>query len=656
MTEHGRVDRELAEVQANYRVLVEGCQLGVYIIQDDRYVYVNSWMTEIFGRTEEEFLALPSVTRAVSKTDRTAVAAQMERRLRGETATSTYMFRTRHADGHRMQIEVHGGRTTIKGRPAVIGTMFDVTEREDIHDKLRRTERQYRELFEEAPLMYVITRNEGGRSVIEDCNRSFLTSLGYARDEVVGREMTEFSRPSSPEPGELWGQDAVPGSVSDQERQLIRKDGGVLETLMRTVPLYEEDGRMCGERAMYIDISQRRTAEREIFSLQAQLLQSQKVEAIGRLAGGVAHDFNNVLTAVLGYSQMLLEQIDEDKPMYADLKEIQRAAERAASLTRQLLTFSRQQVLDLVVIDLNRVVSEFEQMLQRLIGEDVIMTTQLAPAPCVIKADQTQLEQILVNLAVNARDAMPSGGRLTIETANITYARAHAGDGETVPPGRYVRLSVSDTGCGMTPDTRVRVFEPFFTTKEKGKGTGLGLATVDGAVRQLGGFIFVRSQLQQGTTFEIFLPRCDEVVNQPRAEERTGTEIGAGEMVLLVEDDSIVRNFSARVLTRHGYRVLEAESADRALTLSDEFSDPIHLLLADVVMPGMSGSDLAAIIETRRPGTKILFMSGYTGDLAKNVLRRGVGLLEKPFSADTLLRRIRRVLDGDPARDDDATA
>ena len=652
MTERRRVDRELGEVQAKYRVLVEGCQLGVYIIQDDRYVYVSVRMTEIFGFTSEDFLALPSVTRAVCKADRQAVAEQMARRLRGETESSAYIFRTRHADGHRLQIEVHGGRADVNGRPAVIGTMVDVTEREATQDKLRRTERQYRQLFEAAPLIYVTTRDEGGRSVIEDCNHSFLTRLGYARDEVVGREMAEFSNPSSPEPGKPSGQHAVPGS--DQERQLLRKDGGVLETLMRTVPFCQEDGRIRGERAMYIDISQRRTAEREIDSLKAQLFQSQKVEAIGRLAGGVAHDFNNVLTAVLGYSQMLLEQIDEDKPMYADLKEIQAAAERAASLTRKLLTFSRQQGLNLVVIDLNGVVREIEQMLRRLIGEDVVMATQLAPAPCVITADQTQLEQILMNLAVNARDAMPSGGRLTIETAQVAFARAHARDGDTVPPGRYVQLSVSDTGCGMTPDTRRRVFEPFFTTKEKGGGTGLGLATVDGAVSQLGGYIFVRSQQQQGTTFEIYLPHCDALVGQVPVEARTGSEIGAGEVVLLVEDDPIVRRFSARVLTRHGYRVLEADSADRALTLLDEFSDPIHLLLADVVIPGMNGSDLAAIIETRRPGAKILFMSGYTGDLA-NYVMRGVGLLEKPFSAKTLLQRIRRVLDGDPTRDDDAT-
>ena len=262
-------------------------------------------------------------------------------------------------------------------------------------------------------------------------------------------------------------------------------------------------------------------------------------------------------------------------------------------------------MLNLILIDLNRVVREIEQMLRRLIGEDVIMATQLPPEQLCIKADLTQLEQILVNLAVNARDAMPSGGRLTIETATVTFAGPHAEDGATVPPGRYVRLSVSDTGCGMTPDTKARVFEPFFTTKEKGKGTGLGLATVYGAVTQLGGFIFVRSRLHQGTTFEVYLPHCDTLVSQPAAEDRTGTEIGAGEVVLLVEDDPRVRKFSARVLARHGYRVLEADSADQALTFLDELEDPIHLLLTDVVMPGMNGSDLAETFETRRPDAKI---------------------------------------------------
>ena len=649
ITERRRAEAAKRETESKYRALVEQSVVGVYIIQDDRYLYVNPKMAEIFGYTEEELLALPSVSRAVSRAGREAAVEQVEQRLRGEAASSPHMLRTRHADGRRLEIEAHGGRAEVEGRPVVIGTMLDVTDREETQDKLRRAERQYRDLFEEAPMMYVVTRSEGGRSVIEDCNNSFLTSLGYTRKEVVGRELGEFARASSPDPDEPWGQGPPQDRVSDQERQLLRKDGGVLQTLIRTVALCDADGQTRGERAMYIDISQRRKAEQEIYRLQAQLYQSQKVEAIGRLAGGVAHDFNNVLTAVLGYSTMLLEQIDEGKPMYADLKEIEAAAERAASLTHKLMTFTHQQVLTLVTIDLNRVVREIGGMLQRLIGEDVIMTTQLAVEPCGIRADPTLLEQILVNLAVNARDAMPSGGSLAVETSTVTFATAHAEAGETVPPGRYVRLSVSDTGCGMTPDTKVRVFEPFFTTKEKGKGTGLGLATVDGTIRQFGGFIFVRSQLQQGTTFEIYLPHCDGLVSESPPDTRTGIEIGVDEMVLLVEDDAMVRKFSALVLTRHGYRVLEADSADRALTLLDECEDPLHLLLTDVIMPGMSGSALAAKIETRRPGAKILFMSGYTGDLTEDIMRRGGELLEKPFSAATLLQRVRRVLHGDPA-------
>ena len=653
ITERTRAEATRREVEAKYRALAEQSVLGLYIIQDDRYVYVNPRMTEIFGYTEAELLALPSVSRAVSRAGREAAVEQVERRLRGEAASSTHLLRTRHADGRRLQIEAHGGRADVEGRPALIGTMLDVTDREEAQDKLRRAERQYRDLFEEAPMMYVITRSEGGRSVIEDCNNSFLASLGYARKEVVGREMGEFATPSSPKPGAPWGRDQ---GGSDQEQRLFRKDGGVLQTLMRTVLLYDADGRILGERAMYIDITQRRKIEQEVYSLQAQLHQSQKVEAIGRLAGGVAHDFNNLLTAVLGYSTMLLEQIDESKPMYRDLKAIEAAAERAASLTRKLLTFSRRQVLTLVVIDLNQIVEELEQMLPLLIGDDVIVTTQLAPESCGIEADPTLLEQILVNLAVNASDAMPSGGSLTIETATVTFARAHIEAGETIPPGGYVRLSVTDTGCGMTRDTQAHVFEPFFTTKEQGKGTGLGLATVDGTIRQLGGFIFVRSRLRQGTTFEIYLPHCDKVVSQAPVEDRTGIEIGAGELVLLVEDDPMVRRFAALVLARHGYRVLEADSADRALTLLDECEDPLHLVLTDVVMPGMNGSDLAAIIEARRPEAKIMFMSGYAGDLAADITQRGGGVLEKPFSAANLLQRVRRVLDGDPARDASATA
>ena len=526
----------------------------------------------------------------------------------------------------------------------------EITDRAVAEDAFRTSEARFRELAESIRDVFWVF----------DIEQQAFTYVSPAYEEIWGRPGEEvcghgFDSPHAIHPDD---RDAVtkafvsngPRGTFNEQYRVVRPDGSLRWVHNRGFKVTDADGVTRRVVGVAKDVSDQK-------QLEQQLVQSQKMEGIGRLAGGIAHDFNNILTAVLGYSQMLLEQIDEDKPMYVDLKEIEVAANRAAALTRQLLAFSRQQVVNLVVLDVNGVVSEIEQMLRPLIGADVIMTTKLTPEHCPIKADSTQIEQILVNLAVNARDAMPSGGTLTIETATVTLATARAEDGATVPPGRYARISVSDTGCGMTADTKTHLFEPFFTTKEKGKGTGLGLATVYGTVKQLGGFVFAHSRLPQGTTFEILLPHCDELVPRPAPEFPTRTEIGAGEVVLLVEDDPMVRKFSAAVLTRHGYRVLEADAADRALTFLEEFEDPIHLLLTDVVMPGMSGLELTEIVETRRPETKILLMSGYTDRaLAKDVMGRGGGLLQKPFSAETLLRRIRRVLDSGPARDADATA
>jgi signal transduction histidine kinase len=381
--------------------------------------------------------------------------------------------------------------------------------------------------------------------------------------------------------------------------------------------------------------------------LEDQLLQSQKMEAVGRLAGGVAHDFNNLLTAIIGYSQLLLGGFDISDPRRESLEEIEKAGKRAAALTSQLLAFSRKQVLQMRLLDLNSVVSNMETMLRRLIGEDVELAVALRPGIGIVKADQGQLEQVIMNLAVNARDAMPQGGKMTIETAAASldeeYAREHIG----VQPGRYVMLAISDTGSGMDKATQARIFEPFFTTKERGKGTGLGLSTVYGIVNQSGGHIWVYSEPGRGTTFKIYLPLVEDG-SRPARESAEPPRSGFGsETVLLAEDEEAVRKLTRGILEMHGYTVLEANSGPEALRAVQEYPGKIHLLLTDVVMPQMSGKSLSNSIGLLRPDIKVLYVSGYTDEaiIQHGVLDRSVAFLQKPFTPEGLTSKVREVLD-----------
>jgi signal transduction histidine kinase len=380
-----------------------------------------------------------------------------------------------------------------------------------------------------------------------------------------------------------------------------------------------------------------------------QLLQSQRLEAVGQLAGGIAHDFNNLLTVITGYSGMELKAMAADDPSRPRIQEISNAADRAASLTRQLLAFSRKQVLQPKVFDLNSVVPEMEKMLKRMIGENIKLSTTLEPNLGNVKADPGQMEQVIMNLVVNSRDAMPSGGQLTIETANVHLDEAFARNHVAVVPGDYVLLAVSDTGTGMDEETQRHVFEPFFTTKAVDKGTGLGMSTVYGIVKQSGGSIWVYSKIGEGTTVKIYLPRVSE-----RAEELkpalTAEDIPQGtETILLVEDARMVRNLAIEILMGNGYQVLEATNGREALRVSEQSQGPIHLLLTDVVMPGMSGRELANRLVALHPEMRVLYMSGYTEDtiVHHGVLEEGINFIPKPFSPDALALKVREVIDAD---------
>jgi signal transduction histidine kinase len=388
----------------------------------------------------------------------------------------------------------------------------------------------------------------------------------------------------------------------------------------------------------------RRTAEGR--ALQDQLNQSQKLEAVGRLAGGVAHDFNNLLTVILGYNELVREQVRQDPDTHSFAEEVQRAAERASALTNQLLALSRRQVAVPRLLDLNEVVHHMDRMLLRLIPEDIILETQFAPNLPPVKVDPSHIDQVILNLAINSRDAMPHGGRLLIETAEVDLAADYPGRHIGVAPGRYVMLAVSDTGIGMSDATLARVFEPFFTTKEQGKGTGLGLSIVYGIVKQNDGEIMVYSEPGDGTTFKIYLPAVQaqsETLVRPAA---TPVRSGGGETILLVEDEAQVRELAHTMLSRLGYRVILAQNLEEAIRVSAEYQEKIDLLLTDVVMPGGSGADLAREITALRPGIHVLYMSGYTDNIIvrQGILRAETPFLQKPFTADNLQRTVREVL------------
>jgi two-component system cell cycle sensor histidine kinase/response regulator CckA len=504
-------------------------------------------------------------------------------------------------------------------------------------------------LIEASPLAIVTFDPEG---VVTMWNPAAERIFGWSENEALGTRLP-FVPAEKQEEFLALRRRALLGEVfTEPELHRRRADGSPIVVSVSTSPLRRTDGTIYAIMSILMDVTEAKAAEEtrnRLTMVEEQLRQSQKMEAVGRLAGGVAHDFNNLLTAISGYSDLLLHRLPDYSTLRRDVEEIRKAGDRAAALTRQLLAFSRRQFLQPEVLDLNGLVTKMTQMLRHMIGENIELSIDLSPSLSRVKADPGQIEQAILNLAVNARDAMPDGGRVTIATADAELSPSYAATHPEVRPGPHVLLSVADTGQGMSVETQAHLFEPFFTTKERGNGTGLGLATVYGIVQQSGGHIRVNSAADRGSTFLIYLPRIEAAEDRDRGADRPllphaspGTET-----VLLAEDEEVVRRLARELLTGNGYKVLEAANGREALLLSEGHRGEIHLLLTDVVMPKMSGRELGERIRLQRPGLRVLYMSGYTDDaiLRRGVLEGGIPFLQKPFTPEAFARKVREVLD-----------
>jgi PAS domain S-box-containing protein len=476
--------------------------------------------------------------------------------------------------------------------------------------------------------------------------------MGYTAGDIVGRHFSYFYSAEDvggDKPTRLLAQAAEHGSVEDEGWRL-RKDGSKFWARAAIAAIYDEAGRLIGFSQLTRDLTVQKQAETDKTLLEAQLRQAQKMEAVGRLAGGVAHDFNNLLTVITGFSEILQMSIKPEDPLQQAVQEIVKAAGRAANLTQQLLAFSRKQMIQPTLLSLNDVVAQIERLLHKLIGEDIRLEPVFADDLAPVKADRGQMDQVIMNLAVNARDAMPKGGRLLLRTDNVVITPENGEPTGIVKPGRYACLEVRDTGCGMDEETKARVFEPFFTTKESGKGTGLGLSTVYGIVKQSGGFVTVESELGKGASFRVYFPAVQtEAPAEPQADGTHLIKAPCKEKeatILLVEDEAGIRRLFQELLASYGYKVLTAQDGEAGVTVGSSYSGPIDLLVTDVVMPNLSGVEMAQRLLIKYPQLKVLYMSGYTDEsiVQHGVLEPGIAFLSKPFKPQVLVDRVQQIL------------
>jgi PAS domain S-box-containing protein len=642
MTERKRAEEALIEERHLLHTLMDNLPDHIYFKdRDSRFNQINIATARLFG--------LSDPSQAVGKTDfdfftdehaQQAYSDEQELIRTGQPVLAKEEKET-WPDGHETWVST----TKMPLRDAqgrIIGTFGisrDITEHKRAEEALRESEERLRSFIANVPLGVYRTTPDGR---VLMANPALLRMLGYdSLQELASRNLERETIESGYPRSAFREQIEREGEARDFEAAWKRRDGSVVFVRESARAIRADDGRVLYYDGILEDVTERRR-------LEEQLRQAQKMEAVGRLAAGVAHDFNNLLTIVIGYSDLVLQKLTAGDRMRPTMEEIKSAGERAAWLTRQLLAFSRKQVLQPQILDLSSLLTSADQMLRRMIGEDIELVTHLPPVLGHVKADRGQIEQVIMNLAVNARDAMPQGGKLTLEAANVeldsSYARSHEG----VVPGPYVTIAMSDTGTGMDAETRAHIFEPFFTTKEPGKGTGLGLSTVYGIIKQSGGNIWVYSEPGKGTTFKVYLPRIDQAVKAIAPGELRVEELLPGsETILLVEDEEAVRSLAREALEFRGYHVLETKGAIEALQVGERHKEHIHLLLTDVVMPQMGGRELAEHFAPLHPETKVLYMSGYADNAVVHhgLLDPGTALLDKPFTAESLARKLREVLD-----------
>jgi two-component system cell cycle sensor histidine kinase/response regulator CckA len=629
---------ELRASEIRYRRLFETAKDGILILAADTgcIVDVNPYMTELTGYARQDFLG--KHLWEIGPFKDTAASKDSFAELRAKDYVRYEDLPLKTTDGRTVDVEFVSNVYLVDGVKVIQCNIRDITVRKRVEDQLRLRDRA----IQAVGLGILISDPRGTDQPIVYASPGVTKLTGYEPAEIVGRNC-RF----------LQGKDTDPASVAvlrDAIREArscvvelvnYRKDGTPFWNSIAVSPVVDARGALTNFVGVQTDVTARR-------QLETQFRQAQKMEAVGRLAGGVAHDFNNLLSVVLSYAEMIGNDLKAGEPMHADVEEIRTAALRATDLTRQLLAFSRQQVLEAKVLNLNEVLGGMQKMLGRLLGADVEVTILPSLGLGNVKVDPGQLEQIVMNLAVNARDAMPAGGHLTIETANVELDADYASAHHDVVPGSYVELAVSDTGTGMDRATLARVFEPFFTTKDQGRGTGLGLATVFGIVKQSGGHIFVYSEPDHGTTFRIYLPRVGAVADAAAFERSALETERLGGTILLVEDEEQVRSIVRTILRRQGYVVLDAPNGGEALLICEQHGAAIDLLLTDVVLPRMSGRQLAERLASIRPGMKVLYMSGYTDDaiLQHGIIDSGVAFLQKPITPTSLTRKVREVLRG----------
>ena len=649
ITERNQAEETLRESEERYRTILENIEDGYYETNlPGDLTFFNDSLCRMLGYSRDEMMGMSNKQYTDEENRKKLFAAFNEVYRTGKPAKG-FDWQVFTKDKRKLfgEVSVYLIKDS-KGDPIGFrGIARDITERKQAEEALRTEKQKFETLLENAPFGMIMIDQEGNFKYV---NSKFIELFGYdLKDIPNGRE---WFRKAYPDPEyrhhviETWVNDS---NISNPGEKIPRIFTATCKDRTKKIVRFVTVELGTGEYLMGCeDITLIHRAEEEKAALAEQLRQSQKMEAIGRLAGGIAHDFNNLLTVIRGYSQLSLMDLQGNEKLKGHLDEVQKATQKASDLTHHLLAFSRRQIMEMKILDLNALLKDLDRMLHRVIGEDIELTYLLSENIGKVKVDLGQMEQVILNLAVNARDAMPSGGKLTIETANAeldeAYTHTHLGS----KPGHYVMMSVSDTGLGMSAEVRERAFEPFFTTKEKGKGTGLGLSTCYGIVKQSGGNIWAYSEPGRGTTFKIYLPWVEEVPKEMKHKAEAAEILKGTETILAVEDEVEVRKLVAQILTGQGFTVMEAADGEEAIKAAQENSGKkIHLLLTDVVMPGMSGRELAVTLALQHPNMKVLYMSGYTDNaiVHHGVLEDGVNYIQKPFTLDALARKVREILD-----------